>query len=155
MEQLCCIKEDLHQLCEEMERVKELHQNTKLSVMQSLQDASDYLFRQAESTLNESKTIDKLIDDIEDKENEIEALKQLIDKVRKRVPLYIPIKDDPIDTALAEYLNSRSDPLAVPFTREDLGVYVFGTKKIYLKLDSGKISSKLYLSKNWRWIHAY
>jgi glycerophosphoryl diester phosphodiesterase len=155
MEQLCCIKEDLHQLCEEMERVKELHQNTKLTVMQSLQDASDYLFRQSESTLNESKTIDKLIDDIGDKEKEIETLKQLIDKARKRVPLYVPIKDDPIDTALAEYLNSRSDPLAVPFTREDQGVYIFGTKKIYLKLDFGKISSKFYLSKNRRWIHAY
>jgi hypothetical protein len=48
---------------------------------------------------------------------------------------YIPFHNDPIDKALAEFINSMQDPsrLINMFVRESEGVYLFGTKKVYLK----------------------
>ena len=48
---------------------------------------------------------------------------------------YIPYHNDPIDKALSEFINSMNDPsrLLNLFVRESEGVYLFGSKKIYLK----------------------
>jgi hypothetical protein len=48
---------------------------------------------------------------------------------------YIPFHNDPIDRALADFLNSLNDPsrLVNMFVRESEGVYMFGNKKIYIK----------------------
>jgi hypothetical protein len=48
---------------------------------------------------------------------------------------YIPFHNDPIDRALADFLNSMNDPsrLVNMFVRESEGVYLFGNKKIYIK----------------------
>ena len=48
---------------------------------------------------------------------------------------YIPFHNDPIDRALADFLNSMNDPsrLVNIFVRESEGVYMFGNKKIYIK----------------------
>ncbi len=48
---------------------------------------------------------------------------------------YIPFHNDPIDKALADFLNSMNDPsrLVNMFVRESEGVYLFGNKKIYIK----------------------
>ena len=48
---------------------------------------------------------------------------------------YIPFHNDPIDRALADFLNSMNDPsrLVNMFVRESEGVYMFGNKKIYIK----------------------
>jgi hypothetical protein len=42
--------------------------------------------------------------------------------------VYIPIKGDPIDTKLAEYINNypERNKLKIMFMRESLGVYEFG-----------------------------
>ena len=52
---------------------------------------------------------------------------------------YVPIQNDPIDVAIADYLNTMRDPLPVPFTREDEGIYLFGSKRIFVKLEQGKV----------------
>ena len=57
----------------------------------------------------------------------------------KKRKLYVPIKDDPIDIALADFVNTKSPPLGMKFTREDTGVYYFGTKRIFVKLEQGKV----------------
>ena len=53
--------------------------------------------------------------------------------------LYIPVVDDPIDIALADHVNTRNPPLEVPFSRENTGVYHFGTKRVFIKLEQGKV----------------
>ena len=60
-------------------------------------------------------------------------------EVKRRTPPYIPVKDDPVDVALSEYLNTREDPILVPFTREEEGVYLFGTKRIFIGLENGNM----------------
>ena len=60
-------------------------------------------------------------------------------EMQARTVTYVPYKNDPTDAALADYINSRSEPMPVPFTREDKGVYLFGTKRVFIKVENGKI----------------
>jgi len=55
---------------------------------------------------------------------------------------YIPFHNDPIDKALAEFINSLNDPERIKdlFVRESEGVYLFGSKKVYLKSKSSFIN---------------
>ena len=44
----------------------------------------------------------------------------------------MPIKDDPVDLKVAEFINNYPDrnKLKIMFMRESAGVYEFGSKKI-------------------------
>ena len=44
-----------------------------------------------------------------DLEAENEALKNYIMELKSRVAVYIPVKEDPIDKRLAEYINNYPD----------------------------------------------
>ena len=60
-------------------------------------------------------------------------------EIKERHPPYIPKLDDPIDVALFEFIKSSDLPIPIPFTREEPGVYLFGTKRVFLKLENGNI----------------
>jgi hypothetical protein len=49
------------------------------------------------------------------------------------------VQDDPIDSALADTVNQREKPLEINFARESPGIYIFGTKKISLRVENGRI----------------
>jgi hypothetical protein len=51
----------------------------------------------------------------------------------------VPIKEDTVDYALSDFINQREKPLEVPFCREQSGVYLFGTKRVFIKVENGKI----------------
>lgn len=73
-----------------------------------------------------------------DKNTEVNLLREMIMELQKYRD-YQAVKDDPIDEALAQYLAHRATRLEVPFVREDKGIYLFGTKRVFLKLELGKI----------------
>ena len=54
------------------------------------------------------------------------------------------VSNDDIDLRLAEYINAQSNPnkLTTLFIRERDGVYQFGTKRVFVKMEGGKIFSK-------------
>jgi len=60
-------------------------------------------------------------------------------ELKKRRPVYVPVKEDIVDVAVGEFVNTREDPLVVPFLREDHEIYNFGTKRVYVKLEKGKV----------------
>jgi len=68
-------------------------------------------------------------------------LKKVVVDFRETQPLYIPAKNDNTDIALADYINSQPDPslLKLLFLRESEGIYQFGSKKIYVKNEGGRI----------------
>jgi uncharacterized protein YoxC len=80
-----------------------------------------------------------------------QQLLQEMDSLKRRVALqptpevlkprvvYEAIKGDEIDQNLAEYLNAKEPAVPVPFHREELGVYFFGTKKVFIKIEQGRI----------------
>ncbi len=50
-----------------------------------------------------------------------------------------------MDLKLAEYLNSLPDPhgMSLLFMRESEGIYHFGSKRVFVKVENSKISSML------------
>jgi hypothetical protein len=81
-------------------------------------------------------------------EEEIETLKQYVMELKQRIAVYIPVKDDPVDKRLAEYINNYPDrsKLKIMFMRESEGIYSFGSKKIYVRVEKDKIISILHIN---------
>ena len=53
--------------------------------------------------------------------------------------VYIPKKNDVIDQALAEFINRKPEheQMKIMFLRQTEGVYQFGKKKVYIKVEKG------------------
>jgi hypothetical protein len=71
--------------------------------------------------------------------------------LKKRYELYIPVKGDAIDMRLADYINNYPDRsrLKIMFQRESEGVYLFGTKRVNIRVDNNNINVRVgggYLS---------
>ncbi len=66
--------------------------------------------------------------------------------MKQRIAVYIPLKDDPVDKKLAEFINNYPErsKLKIMFMRESEGVYQFGTKRVYVRVDKDKINSKFF-----------
>jgi hypothetical protein len=74
-------------------------------------------------------------------EVEIKSLKSALSTQTGAI-VYIPVKQDPIDKKLAEFLNNNiiinypeRAKLKIMFTRQSEGVYQFGTKRVAVKLE--------------------
>lgn len=78
-------------------------------------------------------------------EEEIDALKSYILELKARVAIYIPIKEDPLDVKMAEYINNYPDraKLKIMFMRESKGVYEFGTKRINVEVMQDRIKVRV------------
>lgn len=65
-------------------------------------------------------------------------------ELKGRSQTYVPINDDNIDLMLADFINASQSPnkLTTLFIREREGVYQFGTKRVFVKMENGKIFSK-------------
>ena len=65
--------------------------------------------------------------------------------IKNRISVYIPVKEDEIDMKLAEYINNYPErkKLKIMFMRESEGVYEFGTRKVMVKVERGKIQIKV------------
>ena len=83
--------------------------------------------------------------DVDELTRQIELLKQYILDFRSRIAIYIPVKTDEIDTKLAEYINNYPErkKLKIMFMRESEGVYEFGSRKVMVKVERGKIQIKV------------
>ena len=82
---------------------------------------------------------------MKDCEHEIDALKAYIIDLKSRIAVYIPVKNDSIDKKLAEYINNYPEraKLKIMFLRESEGIYQFGTKKVYVRVDQDKINIRV------------
>ena len=69
--------------------------------------------------------------------DKFEMLDQLVNGV------YIPRKKDVIDEMLSQTINSypERNEMKIMFLRESEGVYTFGSKRVYIKIDKGQILS--------------
>mmetsp|Transcript_19943 Transcript_19943/g.26924 ORF Transcript_19943/g.26924 Transcript_19943/m.26924 type:complete len:138 (+) Transcript_19943:678-1091(+) len=74
-------------------------------------------------------------------QQEIEHLKNYAIGLKAKVSIYVPVKDDPVDQKMADYLNSVTDrqKLKIMFMRESSGIYEFGTKRVEVRVAKGKI----------------
>ena len=86
-----------------------------------------------------------MLQSVRDLESEVQTLKQYIVDMKSRIAVYIPVKDSPVDSKLAEYINNYPDrkKLKIMFMRESEGVYEFGSRRVMVKVEKGKILIKV------------
>lgn len=138
-------KEDVEkQLASANEMIQKLNES-KGRCQKDLETASDYLLEQEQKTYKANKTSLEFLKQLKDTEVEIETLKSYIIDLKQRIAVYIPIKDDPVDKKLAEFINNYPErsKLKIMFMRESEGVYQFGSKRVYVRVDKDKINSTI------------
>lgn len=123
----------------------------KSRLIHELETASDYIMEMEDKVYKANKTSLELLRQLKDAEVEIETLKNYIIELKQRIAVYIPVKDDPIDKRLAEFINNYPErqKLKIMFMRESEGVYQFGTKRVWIRVDKDKINIRVgggYLS---------
>ena len=76
-----------------------------------------------------------------DMELEVSTLKNYIVDLKGKVAIYLPVKSDPIDLKVAEFVNNYPErsKLKIMFMRESVGVYQYGSKRINVKSENNKI----------------
>ena len=102
--------------------------NTNVYIKAMLENSERHLMLQ--------RLLSKVLGFFGDKAKEIRILSELVAKLQKDMPIYIPVRGDFIDNTLANYLNSMTNKLDVPFVRLDNGIYLFGTKKVILRIEN-------------------
>jgi hypothetical protein len=109
-------------------------------------NASEYIHECEAKVEHSTKRSLELLRQLKEAETEIETLKHYIIELKQRIAVYIPVKDDAIDRKLAEYINNYPEraKLKIMFMRESEGIYQFGTKRVYVRVDKDKINSKIF-----------
>ena len=119
---------------------KELLESKKKMQLQ-LDDAAEYIIMMEEKVYKSNRISLELLKQLKDAELEIAALKAYIIDLKSRIAIYIPMKSDPVDLKLAEFINNYPEraKLKIMFMRESDGVYQFGSKKVAVKVEKDKI----------------
>ena len=109
----------------------------QFELMQSLKYMESLEKRIYDASMSNLETLRAL----RDQELEISTLKSYIISLKAKVSIYLPVKADPIDVKIADYINNYPErsKLKIMFLRESSGVYTFGSKRINIKIESGKI----------------
>lgn len=112
-----------------------------------LEDATDYIIQLEEKIYKANKTALLILKRLRDAETELDKKRNYILDLERRVPgaIYVPVKGDPIDRRLAEYLNNypEKQKLKVLFTRESEGVYKFGMRRVAIRVDNDRINVRV------------
>ena len=122
--------------------VRELRGNSQeLEITMNKQ--SDFLIRAlldlSQKFLFQQRLITKMFKFIQDKDCEICILRGKIVNEQGGMNIYVPDKNDLLDVAMAEYVNTRPNFLEVPFVRIEPGVYLFGSKIVKVKYQNNRI----------------
>lgn len=123
-------------ISEKNEKIIQLSKEKK-KLLEDLEALADHLVAQEKKTTAAQLRIQELMMLVKDKDVEIQRLMS-----RSYFFWYFPVRDDKIDCALANFLNCKDAPPPVPFVRESKGFYVFGTKKVELRLEMDHLIGK-------------
>ena len=126
-------------------------EGAKGELQDQLESASSYIVQLEEKFYNSQQTQLEMLKQLKEEENEIEQLRGYIIDLKSRIAVYIPVKGDPTDKRLAEYINNYPDrqKLKIMFMRETEGVYQFGTKRVHVLCQKDNIKIRVgggYLS---------
>jgi hypothetical protein len=139
LEQLLFVKEDTHNMVEDLTNQNEMYRGIKEQLMKELDFLTDYLLMMAEKTLSGTRAVNKLKTVVDEKKIEIETLRKVASGITSVSGQYVATKNDPVDEALADLINARETPLEIGFARQAPGDYLFGSKKVAIKLENDRI----------------
>lgn len=114
-------------------------------MQKELETAGDYLLESEEKTCKANNTALELLTKLKEADQEIESLKDYIIFLKSQSAQYVPVKGDKVDETLGEYINNYHDKskLKVMFVRLNPGVYQFGSKKICVGVEQGRINIRV------------
>ena len=139
LEQHLCVTEDMNSIIDQLTKQTQEHEKMNSRLTSHIEALKETIEEQAEHISSQGERINDLELQKAEREEQLMSLENIIDELRKDREIYKPIKDDPIDIALSDYVNTRPAGLRVQFDREDHGIYNFGTKKIFVKLEQGRL----------------
>jgi septal ring factor EnvC (AmiA/AmiB activator) len=98
--------------------------NQHQAAQAELDTATDYILGLEEKVYKANKTALELLKQLKESEVEIKSLKKALSSQTGAI-VYIPVKQDPLDKKLAEFLNNYPErsKLMIMFIRESEGVY--------------------------------
>lgn len=143
LEELACVKEDLQSIREDLLKQNEMNRLVKNETLKELDAAADYILTQAQRAKENSSLLSQVEDAMKEQEQEIESLRFAVALLKSKNATYFPVVGDFVDEALCEYLNHRDPTPSVPFVREACEVYVFGTRRVFVRYDHGRINVKV------------
>ena len=132
------------------DQVKEAHQHRTV-LQKELKGQSKYI-NDLESRVYEANTQSlDLLKAVRNLEAETATLKNYIVDLKARVAVYVPVRGDTVDEKMAEFINNFPDrnKLKIMFMRESEGVYEFGSKRVNVRIEKGRIKIRVgggYLS---------
>ena len=113
----------------------------RTTLHKELKKASSYIKKLEERVLEANNQSLDLLKRVRDLELENDTLRNYIVDLKARVAVYVPVKDDTVDMKVAEFINNYPDRnrLKIMFMRETQGVYTFGTKRVNVRIEKGRI----------------
>jgi len=120
---------------------EEEHLQEKGHLRRELEKAGDFMVDLEDKVHKANSTSVTLLNKVKESEREVDILKDYIYELKSRVAIYIPVREDPIDKKLAEYINNYPDrsKFKIMFMRESSGIYQFGSRKIYVRVEKDRI----------------
>mmetsp|Transcript_27529 Transcript_27529/g.49637 ORF Transcript_27529/g.49637 Transcript_27529/m.49637 type:complete len:604 (-) Transcript_27529:70-1881(-) len=143
LEEIACVKEDFASMREDLLQQVSMNRLVKHETLDELDALAQYNIIQAQRNKAQSDLLAQTAEFVQDQTAELEEVKYKLFLEKNAETIYKPAKGDLVDEALAQYLSERSEKVPVPFIRESKDVYSFGTKRIFVRVDQGKISVRV------------
>ena len=107
LEQMYCIKSDVSQLIDEVNKLQRVHNEGRDIILKGLESGVDYIMKESDQVIDDTHELDLMIDSLDNKDYELDNLKIMVGEAKGRTAPYVPKVDDPVDIALSEYINSN------------------------------------------------
>ena len=117
-------------------QIDEMH-TQRAKLQKELKSCGKYIEKLEERVYEANTRSLEILKQVRDLELENNTLKNYIIDLKARVAVYVPIKDDPVDNKVAEFINNYPDrnKLKIMFMRASEGVYEFGTKRVHVTIE--------------------
>lgn len=115
------------------------------SLRSEIDKSADNVIKANELVAESNDAVYYLAERVREMEEEMTMMGMQIKKLHAMTAAYVPIKGDEVDQALADFLNNFYDrgKIQVMFVRLSPGIYSFGSKKVCIKVDNGKINIRI------------
>ena len=135
LEQALCDQESSRSLLNSLIQGRDQSAVLTLELASEVDSLADRLLRHSEKILAGQKVIARIAEVVERQNGDLHVIRKMF---RNQGP-YVAMEGDGVDESLARYLNDRLIPPPVPFRREESGVYLFGSKRVAVKVEQGRL----------------
>ena len=134
--------EDKDKFISQIDEFQTERRGTRVSSLEALSMGASLFLEETRKAYHETLELSQLVDFIDVTDVKMDPLKDRFGEVKKRNPNHAPVDSDPVDQALAKYLNSIHTLKPVRFKRIEPGKYLFGTRKVPMKVINGNLLMK-------------